>query len=546
MTAATASLEDICRTVIPGYDPWADADGADFDETAAQLAIDFFSECLVHIEGAVAGQPFHLEPWQQAVVGNLFGWKRPDGTRRYRELLLYVPRKNGKTPLAAGIANYVFFCDQEPGAQCYCAAADRDQASLLYRHMKGMIEAEPLLSDRCTIYKATRSLMMNDDEESTMRVLSADADTKHGGNSHLVIIDELHAQPNRDLVDTLQTSFASANRKQPLFICITTADFDRPSICNEKHDYACKVRDGIIPDPAFLPVIYEASRDDDWADPETWAKANPNLGTSVSEEYMRRDVVRAQESAPYLNTFLRLHLNVKTQNDVAWIDMARWDACGAVPVSLEQMAGRECWAGLDLSSTTDITALSLVFPDDGGYVVLPFFWIPSDNAKHREDRDRVPYLTWARQGLVSLTDGSVVDYDVIRSRINELSKVVNIRQIAVDRWNSTGIVTQLMGDGFDVVMFGQGFSSMSGPTKQLDKLIRGGQVQHGGNPALRWMASNVTVQEDAAGNLKPDKAKSTEKIDGIVATVMALGIGMVQEPNQSVYDRENRGFLEIG
>lgn len=521
-----SKLETECKTGIPGYDPWKNPGDSHFDAAAAKDAISFFHECLTHIEGVVAGGPFKLEQWQRAVIGNLFGWKRRSGARRYREVFLYVPRKNGKTPLAAGIANYVLFCDKEPGAQCYCAAADRDQASLLFRHAKGMIEAEPLLKEQCTLYKATRSVVMNQDEEASLKVLSADADTKHGGNSHLVIVDELHAQPNRDLVDTLQTSFASANRKQPLLLFITTADFDRESICNEKHEYACKVRDGIIPDAAFLPVIYEAAMDDDWASPKVWRKANPNLGVSVSEEYLEREVERAKDSPAYLNTFLRLHLNIKTQNDVAWIDMAKWDACGNLPVDLGSLAGRECYAGLDLSSTTDVSAFVLVFPDEGGYIVVPFFWVPSENARKREQKDRVPYQTWARQELIEMTDGDGVDYDVIRERIKEIGETVNIRKIGADRWNASQLLNQLMGDGFDVELFGQGYSSMNAPTKELEKLIIKRQLSHGSNPVLRWMASNLTVETDAAGNVKPSKKKSTERIDGMVALVMAIGMAM--------------------
>lgn len=524
MIAETMELEEICRTGIPGYDPWADAGDMHFDEVAAQKAIDFFHECLTHIEGAVACEPFILQPWQQAIVGNLFGWKRPDGTRRYRESLVYVPRKNGKTPLMAGIASYVMLCDGESGAQCYCAAADTDQATYLFRHMRGMIEAEPLLDEQCRVYNATRSIVRLADKQTSMKVLSADGDTKHGGNSHLVIVDELHMQPNRELVDTLQTSFASANRKQPLLLFITTADFDRESICNEKHDYASKVRDGILSDPAFLPVIYEASIEDDYTDPAVWRKANPNLGVSVSEEYLVRECKRAQESPAYLNTFLRLHLNVKTTNDVAWVDMAKWDQCGVMPVDLDSLAGRECYGGLDLSTTTDISALVLIFPDEGGYIVAPWFWIPGDAARKREHRDRVPYQTWIRQGLIDGTSDGVVDYDLLRVKIVELSERFNIKAIGVDRWNAMQLTTQLMGDGVNMELFGQGYASMSSPTKELEKLIKSVKLSHGGNAVLRWMASNLTVETDAAGNVKPSKKKSTEKIDGMVALVMALGM----------------------
>lgn len=548
MSTVLSNIEEICRTGIPGYDAWATAEpGMWFDADAAQLAIDFFMDpdtgCLRHIEGAMAGQLFALEPWQQAIVGNIFGWKRKDKydrtVRRYREVFIFVARKNGKTPLASGIANYVLFCDQEAGAQCYCAAADRDQAAIVYNHAKGMVEQEQELSSRCQIYKAHKSIVL--DDGSFLKVLSADAHTKHGGNSHLVIVDEVHAQPNRDLVDVLQTSMASANRPQPLIVFITTSDYDRPSICNEKHDYASKVRDGIIPDASMLPVIYEASKDDDFTDPAVWKKANPNLDVSVSREYMEREAKRAAESPAYLNTFLRLHLNIKTQTETAWGVIQHWDK-GSAPLDMESLKGRTCYAGLDMSSTTDTTCLSLVFPDpDGGSTVLPFFWIPGENAHQRERRDRVPYLMWAREGFIDMTSGNTVDQERIRVRINELGKVYHIRGIAIDRWNTAKITTELQGDGFSVLLFGQGYASMSNPTKYMEKLILDGTLRHGGNPVLRWMASNVMLESDAAENIKPSKDKSTDRIDGIVATIMGLQLAL--DNRSSIY--ESRGVFVL-
>lgn len=540
---------------IPGYDAIGTAGECRFDEAEARRAIDFIQRCLRHVEGAMAGKLFVLERWEKAIVANLFGWKRlhqkHGWVRRYRESMVMIGRKNGKSPLASAIALYLLFCDPMVGKQCYLAASDREQASIVYRHCKGMIQQEPLLEKRCKIYGGTANAyqsrtIVREEERSFLRVVSADADSKHGTNTYLAIIDELHAQPNRDLVDVFSTSMASENIPQPLLLFITTSDFDRESICNEKHDYASKVRDGIIEDAAFLPVIYEASKDDDWTDPAVWRKANPNIGVSVSEEYLSRECKRAQESPAYLNTFLRLHLNIRTQNDVAWLDMEKWDACNG-PVDADDLIGRECFAGLDLSSTTDISALSLVFPDDEGYLVLPFFWVPGDNAEKRQRKDRVPYQAWERQGHLTLTTGNVIDYDAIRATINELSERFRIQKIAIDRWNATQLAVQLQGDGFAVEFFGQGYASMTAPTKGLEKLVVGGKLAHGGHPVLRWMASNVTVEQDAAGNLKPSKAKSSEKIDGIVATIMALGVAMTSETSAlSVYDREERGFVEIG
>lgn len=531
---------------IPGYDSLAAASDCVFDPVLAQHPIDFFEGVLTHIEGKLAGQPFRLERWQKSILANLFGWRRLDGTRRYREALLYVPRKNGKTPLGAGLANYILFCDDECGQQDVCAAADREQAALLFRHVKGMIENESELSRRCTVFKGVGQRAI-EAERGHFRVLSADADTKHGGNLHLAIIDELHAQPNRDLVDVLKTSMASANRRHPLLVYITTADFAGKSICNEVYEYACKVRDGVVSDPAFLPVIYETTLEDDWRDEAVWRKVNPNYGVSVSPEYMRRESERALESPAYLNTFLRLHLNMITEQETRWLTLDSWDACAA-PVVPDELAGRPCYAGLDLSTTTDVSALVLVFPAEHEgvtvYDVLPYFWVPREGARRREKRDRVPYVTWIRDGYMTATAGDVVDYDVIRRDINALAERFNIRELAIDRWNATQLATQLQGDGLAVVAFGQGYASMSAPTKELEAVVLSGRLRHGGQPVLRWMGSNVMVEQDAAGNVKPSKAKSSERIDGIVALVMALGRATVQGgARPSVY--ETRGMVVL-
>lgn len=441
-----------------------------------------------------------------------------------------VPTHN--TPMCAGLCNYLLFCDGEAGAQIYSAAAEREQAALLFRHAKGMVEQEPELDSRAKIYGGIgqRSIVLKEDQASVYKVLSADADTKHGGNSHAVIIDELHAQPNRDLVDVLQTSLASENRIQPLIVHITTADFDRPSICNEKYAYACSVRDNKGDksqpgyDPGFLPVIYEALQTEDWRDPKVWAKANPNLGVSVSLAYLERECRKAEEISAYENTFKRLHLNMRTQQDVRLIPMAQWDA-GSKPFDERGLEGSECFAGLDLASTTDIAAFVMVFPDGGGgYHVIPRLYVPAENARQRARRDRVPYEQWISDGKLVATEGNVIDYDRIRADINELGQRYNIKGIARDRWNATQITNQLMGDGFEVTDFGQGFASMTAPTKELVKLVAAGRLYHGGHPVLRWMAGNCAGETDAAGNLKLSKKKSSEKIDGMVALVMGLGL----------------------
>lgn len=526
--------------MIPGYDPLADAGDCTFDVDAARNAIDFFCHkddgCIRHVKGEKAGQLVNLEPWQQAIIANLFGWKRPDGTRRYRECLIFVPRKNGKTTIAAGIVLYMLFCDNEPGAEVYSAAADRDQASLIYQQAKGMVLQDESLKRIGQIHETSKSIVYG---TSFYRAISADANTKHGYNTHCILVDELHAQRDRELVDVLKSSTGA--RRQPLTVYITTSDYDREgSICNEIHEYACKVRDGIVSDASFLPAIYEATNHDDWTSPEVWAKANPNLGVSVSQDYLERECKRAQETPTYENTFKRLHLNIRTEQDQRFIQMASWDACGTTAVDPKDLYGESCYAGLDLSSTRDITAFCLYFPDHKA--VLPWFWIPADNAAEREHRDRVPYTSWARTGHIETTPGNVVDYDYIRRRIGEIGEQYSIIDIASDPWNATQIQTQLQQDGFSVVAFRQGFASMSAPTKEFEKLVVSRQLRHGGHPVLRWMASNVTAEMDAAGNIKVSKARSSEKIDGIVAAIMAIGRSMVGDstPKTSVY--ETRGF----
>lgn len=529
-------------TGIPGYDPVATAPaGHYFDEAAAGLALDFFPEMLTFVEGEKAEQPFVLEPWQQAFVGNLFGWKRPSGLRRYVEALLYVARKNGKTPLLAGIVDYVLFCDGEPGAQLYSAAAEREQAALIYRHASGMILRNPLLDECCKIYRTFKSIE-HPATNSLYKALSADANTKHGLNVHLAAVDELHAHPNGDLVDVLKTG--TVNRREPLLIYITTADYARPSVCNRTYQHAIRVRDGEVDDPGFLPCIYEASPKDDWTQIETWRQANPNLGVSVQEKWLARECLRAQEEPSYENTFKRLHLNIITEQAERWISLEKWQACAGELDALalaDSLAGQPCTGGLDVSATSDVTALVLWFP--GAQALVPFFWIPSSSAARREEHDRVPYRTWQRQGFMRMTEGNAVDQDRIRRDINgDIGKRFRLGSIGIDPWNATQLCMQLLGDGFDMVEFRQGFGSLNEPSKEFEKRIVSQRLIHGNHPVLNWMAANVSVTHDAAGNIKPDKSKSTEKIDGIVAAIMAIGRSMAG-PAESVY--EERGMISL-
>jgi len=521
------------RAVLEGYR---------FDIEKAERVRTFLKKFIRHSKGEWAGKPFELLDWQwEEIVAPLFGWKRPNGTRRYWRGYIEVPKKNGKSTLFAGLSIYLLLADNELGAEIYSAAVDRDQASIVFNEAANMVEASPALSAILTTVRSTKRIVHHK-TRSLYRALSADVPAKEGLNAHAVLIDELHAQKTRDLWDTLR--YAGASRRQPLNLSITTAGFDRHSICWEQHHYAERVLDGTTEDLSFFGYIRAAAPDDDWTSPEVWRKANPSFGITLSAEQFAEDCKEAQESPAKENSFRRYRLNQWTEQEIRWLNMEKWDVCAT---ALRPLDGRHCFAGLDLSCTTDISALVLVFPIEERYDVLPFFWVPEEGARMRERRDHVPYTQWIRDKYVYATPGEVVDYDVIRKRINELQKRYDIRQIAIDRWNATQLATQLQGDGFEMVAFGQGYASMNAPTKKLEELVLSGKIAHGGNPVLRWMASNVSVETDAAGNWKPSKEKSTQRIDGIVALIMGIDRATTQPASEfSVYARENRGFIEIG
>jgi phage terminase large subunit-like protein len=496
-----------------------------FDEAAADRACRFFPKYLKHVKGEGAGQPFELLPWaKDQLVRPLFGWKRSDGTRRYRTCYVEIPRKNAKSTISAGLALALLFIDNEAGAEVYSAAGDREQAAIVFNAASEMVAASPELRRRSRIF---RRAIINPALGASYKVLSADAPRKHGLNAHGIIFDELHVQPNRDLWDTLTTSTGA--RRQPLTIALTTAGYDRNSICWEVHDYAVKVQKGIVKDPSFLPVIFAADESDDWTKPETWRKANPSMGMTISEEYLARECKKAQEIAAYENTFKRLHLNLWTKSAKRWMAIDRWDASAGV-VEEEDLKGMECIGGLDLASRQDIAAWVMLFQGaDGEYKVLPRFFVPEDAVAERSRKDHVDYETWARLGLIIATPGDEIDYAAIRKQIFEDADRFRIREVAYDRWGATQLVQDLQAEGLNVVPVGQGFASMASPTKELITLVRAGKFHHGGNPVLRWMADNMSLRQDPAGNLKPDKEKSSEKIDGLVAAVMALGRWLVGE-----------------
>lgn len=500
-------------------------------ESRADRAVRLMNQ-LTHTKGKFAAQPFDLRPWQKAILKKLFSTGK-DGLRKFRTCLLMLPRKNGKTEIAAAIVVYCLLFDGEIGGEIYSAASDKDQASLVFGVVAQMIRNDPELLAQVDIIDSQKRIVHRK-SGSFYRAISAEAYSKHGFNASVVVYDELHAAPNRELWDVLATSQGA--RSQPLMIAISTAGFDRTSILYELYAHAKAVAENPSLDPTFLPILYEAPQDADWLDEKVWKQANPALGDFRSLEEMRIAAKRAQQIPAQQNTFRRLYLNQWTEQDERWIDLALWDGCGD---AVDSDPGRIAYAGLDLASTRDITAFVLVCPTETGFDVIPHFWIPEARLEERKLKDRVPYDAWVEQGYLETTPGNVCDYDVIRERIRELSEAYEIREIAYDRWGATQLVTQLQSDGAECVPFGQGFASMSAPAKELDKLIVSHGLRHGGHPVLRWMAGNVAIEQDAAGNLKPSKKKSREKIDGIVALIMALDRATRAESGSSVYDQEN-------
>ena len=493
------------------------------DQAKAERVYGFFEKVLKHSKGQTAGQPFLLLPWQKYVLGEIFGRLKPDGTRQYRQAYIEIPKKNGKSTLLAGISLYALLADGEAGAEIYGAASDREQAGIIYREAASMVRSSPALSKVLEVLDS-RKTIIHKASNSFYRVLSADAFRAEGLNISCLLFDELHAQRgDRRLWDALR--YGGAARRQPLVLSITTAgESNRTHLWYEQHQYAEKCIADPAFDPAFFGCIYAADREDDWKSPKIWHKANPSLGETISEESFAADCREAENSATKLNSFLRYRLNIPTSSDVRWLRPDLWAACSGGPE--EPLEGRDFWAGLDLASNYDTTAFVAVFPDGDRFDVVPMFWIPEHNAAERERNDRVPYSQWHRDGFLKFTEGRSTDYKQVKADILEFCQKHRCRKLAIDRWNATQLATELADEGLPVTMFGQGFASMTAPSRRLESLTIDGKLRHAGHPVLNWQAGNVAVQMDPAGNIKPSKAKSTERIDGIVSLVMALGVHM--------------------
>ena len=514
-----------------------------YDKNRADRAVAFI-ENLRHTKGKWAGKRFWLLPWQEQIIRDVFGIVDERGKRQFRTAFVEISKKNGKSELAAAVALYLLYADDEPSAEVYGAAADRQQASIVFDVANQMVQMTPALMKRSKIMGATKRIV-NYANAGFYQVLSAEVGTKHGLNVSGLVLDEVHAQPNRKLYDVLTKGSGDA-REQPLYFLITTAGTDRESICYELHMKALDILEGRKIDHTFYPVIYGLKDDEDWHDEKNWYKANPSLGQTIQIERVRDMYRDALDNPAEENVFKQLRLNMWVSSLTRFIPEHIYNL-GNIPIDMDALTGRECYGGLDLSSTGDITAFVLMFPprtEDEKYILLPFFWIPEETIPLRVRRASVPYDVWYQQGYLMATEGNVVHYGFIEKFIEGLGEKYHILEIAFDRWGAVQMTQNLEGMGFTVVPFGQGFKDMSPPTKEFYKLLMEGRIIHGGHPVMRWMAGNVVVDTDPAGNIKPTKAKSSEKIDGIVASIMALDRCIRNEGQQgSIYDDPERGLL---
>lgn len=522
--------------------------GLHFDFAAAQCAIDFFT-LLRHSKGEWAGRVIELEAWQQFNIWCIFGWKRADGTRRFRNAYIQIAKKNGKSTMAAGIGLEMLILDGEPGAEVYCAATKKDQAKIVFTEAERMRNASPSIKKRV---KSFRNNLSIPETNSKFEPLGADTDTLDGPNIHCLIFDELHAYKTRAILDVLEGGTIA--RRQPLIFKITTAGSNRQSACWQEREYAERVLEGLVTDDSTFAFIAELDPGDDWEDEKNWPKANPNLGVSVKLDYLQSKAAKAKSQPTYRNAFLRFHLNVWTQQSTAAISIEKWNECVGFPLAgidpkilreqtLERLRGRRCFAAVDLSSKVDLTALVLAFEpesDSHPWILMPWFWMPKENIFERAREDRVPYDVWEREGFIIATPGNFIDQDFIVAETVKLRGMFQFSEnaetgnpeIAFDPWNSSQAAVDLQSEGFSVVEFRQGYKSLSEPTKSFLGMIPARKIAHLANPVLSWNASNLMVTGDPAGNIKPTKEEAAKKIDGIVASIMALGRGLAAIPDE--------------
>lgn len=532
--------------------------GLSFDQVKAERAVEWFGY-LKHSKGEWAGSVIKLQPWQVFRIWAIFGWMRKDGTRRFRTVYICVARKNGKSTEAAGIGLYLAFADDEPGAEVYSTATKKDQAIIVHGEALRMVKAQPDFQ-RMGV-ETYKNNICRPEKAQKYEPLGADEDTLDGLNVHGNVSDELHAQKTRGVYDLMDT--ATSARRQPILWGITTAGVDQTeaSICWELHVYTEQILRGIIEDDSFFGMIYCMDKGDDWKLERNWYKANPNLGVSKKLDYMREQARKAANMPGRLNSFLRLDLNEWVQQATRWIEMGLWDANAGPSIDEAALAGRLCYGGIDLSSVSDLTAWVLMFPDPvipDRVTLLVRLWCPEarlqkvemedagQNTSRRRNLYADQYQTWAREGYLTVTPGNAIDYEQIEAQIAEDARNFNIQEVAIDRLFQGYQTAMRLQEhhGLTVAACGMGYMSMAGPCAEFERRLLEKKIHHGGHPVLRWMANNVAVREDPAGNKKPDKASSQGKIDGIVATLLALDRVMRQQTITSVY--ESRGILTVG
>jgi phage terminase large subunit-like protein len=512
--------------------------GIRFDEKVAAASVKFFS-FLTHNKGKWAGQPLTLEPWQQFIIASIFGWKRADNTRRFRESYTEVARKNGKSTLGSGVGVKLLAADHEPGAEVYTAATKKEQARIVFGDAQNMVRKSPALK----MIQVQQHSIFVPSTMSKMVPMSADAKTEDGLNPHGIIIDEYHAHPNDELYGVLKS--ATGARAQPLLSIITTAGFNRLGPCAQLRKACVGLLEGTFHDDAYFTIIFALDEGDEWSDESTWQKANPNLNVSVSLDYLREQY-RAAERTPSLQVnFKTKHLNLWTDSAETWLPAELWQQ-GNGGLTPDELQGRECYGGLDLASVRDICALTFVFPDgEGGFDSVRAYFMPADTLAEAAKRDMVPYQQWVDEGLMIATPGNVTDYNYIKAFILDFCERHLVKSIGYDPYNASQLVVDLLAEGVPMNPFRQGFLSMSAPTKELERLVLEAKFRHNADPVLAWMNGNVVLARDPAGNIKIDKAKARNKVDGMVSSVMGIGEAMGADNNSGYIYEGDRGLLVL-
>lgn len=508
-----------------------------FDRKAAIRAIGFI-EKLKHTKGKWAGQRFKLESWQQFILWNIFGWMKADGTRRFRYVYVEIARKNGKTALSAGIGLYMLFADGEARPEVYSAATVKDQARICFSDAVEIVKK----TDLKNYLSPYRNSIVYELKGGTMKPLSSDYGTHDGLNPSCGIIDEFHAHKDSGMFDVIKSAFGA--RRQPLMFIITTAGFNKNGACYAYRSNVIKILQGINEDDSLFGIIYTLDSKEEWDNPKMWIKSNPNLGVSVFPEYLADQVNDAKNRPEAVRNVMTKNVNLWVDAEKTWILDDMWQKCIGT-TDIKSLRGCKCWGGLDLSNVSDITAFVLLFHENEKFQLLPFFWIPEDKMLEKIRKENINYDKWSSLGFVKVTAGNVLDYDFVKADILQIAEIYDLQSTAYDRWNASQTIIDLQNEGMECSPFGQGYGSMGAPTKEFEKMVLTEKIEHFGNPVLRWMMASTVVKTDPAGNIKPDKEKSSQKIDGIVASIMALGEWMTAQAEEDNNPYNQRGMLSL-